>query len=451
MFLFALDQTILPGEPDQASSFVPVQEDVKEDGKEKMPAMIEDLLAVGAQEGFGIVLRIGQEAICMQGPQIEGHKDQPVVEGDRGLEFGISLPHDGERLFMLLLAKEDTTEGIHIVNVIGVLFPDGQVSVPDRLIVFATEVVQEQPVAVVVDQEPAGVIDALAQELIVTIKLFAEGFELLVVEIEEGQPDQSHVSVGTVDLIIRKDVREPSLPLDGFSRAARILFDDILGGIVDLVADVPRVIIMGPIGAQKIIHLRMLSVPHADQQKMAVLPGQGIDLGEVVAPVIRILQDPGQESFLIRLDAVGCDLFFQVDQDTKLVIDIDGGQSLTDPGDDVGVFPLVNFLIKRKGIPNEPTVMIEPFEDGDLLRVGELMYRDQPSRFMRKEAFGEFLKFPELLFHLRKLQNIRWRGECRLQRQSTIHTQDCTIDKAGFRGGEEEIGIGQLFHSAQAL
>lgn len=345
----------------------------------------------------------------MQATQIESDKDQPIVKGQGGFQFRIGFPHDCQGLFVQLLPEEDATQRIDIVDVVGISFPDREVAVPDGLIVFTAEIVEQQPITVVIDQQSPRVIDPPGQQRIISIKFFAEGAELFVVEVEKGQSDQGHVAVCAVHLLVGKHIREPPLPLNGLRRTTGILLDNILGRIMDFITDIAGMVVLCPISVEKFINLLILTVSHPDQQKMAIQPGQFVDLGEVVAPVICFLEYAGKLSLFLRLDSVRGDLFLQMDQLTKLEIDINGRQPFTNPGDNIGVLPFVDLFIKCKRLVDQPAVVIQTLEDGDLLRVSELMHLDQPSRFMGKEAIGEFLEFPEFLFHIGKLQNIRWR------------------------------------------
>ncbi len=93
----------------------------------------------------------------------------------------------------------------------------------------------------------------------------------------------------------------------------------------------------------------MLAVAHSNQKKMPELAGQFIDLGKIVTPVIRFLEDAGQLTFFIRLDGICCDLFFEMDELSKLVVDIDRGQPLSHPGDDIEYFRLSIFSSNGSG------------------------------------------------------------------------------------------------------
>ena len=47
-------------------------------------------------------------------------------------------------------------------------------------------------------------------------------------------------------------------------------------------------------GTQEFIHLDMLSISHPDEEEMAVLPCEFVDLGEIVAAVVCFPEDARQ-------------------------------------------------------------------------------------------------------------------------------------------------------------
>lgn len=60
LFFFPLNDTVFSGETNQAGRFIPMEENIEKHREKQVPAVIEDLLAIGPQEGFSIILGIGQ-------------------------------------------------------------------------------------------------------------------------------------------------------------------------------------------------------------------------------------------------------------------------------------------------------------------------------------------------------------------------------------------------------
>jgi len=111
------------------------------------------------------------------------------VEARAVLHLRVSGAHQLERLFVFLLPQQHCAEVVHVVDVVAVFIPNRKITVVFRFVVLLEFGVQQQPIAVVIQQQPAGIVLAAAEDLIDVVVFLQHLLKLPVVEVYESQAD----------------------------------------------------------------------------------------------------------------------------------------------------------------------------------------------------------------------------------------------------------------------
>ncbi|HRJ15827.1 MAG TPA: hypothetical protein PLI34_12605 [Saprospiraceae bacterium] len=148
---------------------------------------------------------------------------------------------------------------------------------------------QKQAVAVIVEQQPPRVIDALRKQAVNVFVLFEQLLEVPVVEINKSEPHQGEVAIEAVQCFVVIHLREPVFPVKGLGRVFGVLIDDVFRSVVHTLKDLLAVFVLRLEFFQKLIGLPVLCVPHTDEQKMAIHGYQFVKFDKVE---IRLLVVP---------------------------------------------------------------------------------------------------------------------------------------------------------------
>ncbi len=307
-----------------------------------MPSVLQDLCSVGLQSGMGIGHCLGGAPVAPQRLNVIGNEADAVVGAVGFLQFGERAVEELQGACVFPPAKQDCTKVDQVIEVVVAVETDGEVAIGFCQLKFIVARMHQKAVGIIIGQDAGRIQLTFYKTLFEVFKEFDQVVVILVVVIQENQPDQCQVTVQAIDFLVVKDFSEPYFPQCSLGVVSGILSDNVGCGLVKSQVDVTRTFILWFIFLQESRGQGEILLSHTDQEEVLIILHQFVETDKVKAWFLILPDGVDDPFFIFRDQGIGHNSLIHDAEPLVKDVYINGIQLFGDPLLKVGILALVD-------------------------------------------------------------------------------------------------------------